>query len=293
MRKGIMLALAATVVTSIAAPSAAYYLSKPDDDALGSTLRGYGFLPIQPPSNLMNVGSLYYVDSAARTFRAICEVTKADIEGAVITSRSWDVRENLERNGHFTTGVTVDLGSLFGGGGDDDNHYVEKVHSSLTDIVIEELPLGASWLIFAKIMEKPECSKIAKEFVSGDGYVCQGQMLLQATAEFKLDLDAQNKLGTKAKVSADNVKDAVKLAVEAQSDQTVVERSGRLFSGSALQYGVSMNPTCLAPPTARFRRVLPRSAWDRFVNFVLLDIVEPLLPAEADQTEVADARAAK
>src|SRR6266704_1542981 len=56
-----MLALAATV-TTVAVPAAAYYLTKPGDDPLGDTLRQYGFVPINPPPNLMNVGSLYCVD---------------------------------------------------------------------------------------------------------------------------------------------------------------------------------------------------------------------------------------
>jgi hypothetical protein len=44
-----------------------------------------------------------------------------------------------------------------------------------------------------------------------------------------------------------------------------------------------MNPTCLSPSTGRFRRTLPRTAFDRIVNFVLFRIVEPLFPAEPAQ----------
>jgi hypothetical protein len=117
--------------------------------------------------------------------------------------------------------------------------------------------------------------------------VCQGQRILQATAEYKLDLDENSQLGTHAK--AENVKGSVKQAIESQSQQSVVERDGRLFAGKALQYGVSMNPTCLAPPHARFQRVLPRTRWDRVVNFVLFDILEPILPTKLDNTETAQA----
>lgn len=38
-----------------------YYLSRPSSDKLGDTLKSLGYLPINPPSNLMNLGSLYYV----------------------------------------------------------------------------------------------------------------------------------------------------------------------------------------------------------------------------------------
>ena len=288
MRKTMLLALAA-IAASVAVPAAAYYLTKPGDDALGATLRSYGFLPINPPSNLMNVGSLYYVDAAARSFTPICDVPKADIDILVTRSRSWDMEETLERNGNFATNVKVDFKSVVKGSGDADKNYVRKVHASLTEIVLEEIPLGPSWLIFGKMMTRPECSKIAMDYVYAGGYVCQGQKLLQATAEFKLNLDANSKLATEAKVASDEVKDTVKLAIEAQSNQAVVVREGRLFAGKALQYGVLMNPTCLAPPHARFRRVLPRTVWDRAVNFLLFNVIEPILPARPDDTQVAQA----
>jgi hypothetical protein len=279
-----MLALAATVTTA-AVPPAAYYWTRPSDDPLGDTLRGYGFVPINPPSNLMNVGSLYYVDSAVKDFKAICHAEKDDLEDSVVSSRSWEMQETLERNGRFATGVQVDVGWLLNGGVD--KNYVVKVHSSLTDIVLEEIPLGPNWLIFAKLMEKPQCSQVAMRYIHAGGYVCQGQKILQATAEFKLDRDAQSKLAANAEATADDIKDIVKLAVESQSDQTVVDKEGRLFAGTALKYGVSMNPICLAPPDGRFQRVLPHTALGRVTNFVLFNIVEPILPAKPDRLEVA------
>jgi hypothetical protein len=279
-----MLALAATVTTA-AVPSAAYYWTKPSDDPLGDTLREYGFVPINPPSNLMNVGSLYYVDSEVKDFKTICHAEKADLEDSVVSSRSWEMQESLERNGRFATGVKVDVGWLLKGSVD--KNYVVKVHSSLTDIVLEEIPLGPNWLIFAKLMEKPECSQVAMRYIHAGGYVCQGQKILQATAEFKLDRDAQSKLAANAQATADDIKDIVKLAVESQSDQAVVDKEGRLFAGTALKYGVSMNPICLAPPNGRFQRVLPHTALGRVTNFVLFNIVEPILPAKPDRLEVA------
>lgn len=284
MRKMTMLAIAATVMT-VAVPAMAYYLTSPSEDPLGDTLRQYEFVPINPPSNLMNVGSLYYVNSEVKDFKAICHADKADIEDSVVSSRSWEMQESLERKGRFATGVKVDVGWLLNDSVD--KNYVVRVHSSLTDIVLEEIPLGPNWSIFAKLMEKPECSQVAMRYIHAGGYVCQGQKILQATAEFKLDRDAQNKLAANAKATADNIKDIVKLAVESQSDQTVVDKEGRLFAGTALKYGVSINPICLAPPTGRFQRVLPHTALGRVTNFVLFNIVEPILPAKPDRLEVA------
>jgi hypothetical protein len=280
-----MLALAATVTTT-AVPAAAYYwTTSRSEDPLGDTLRNYGFVPINPPSNLMNVGSLYYVDSRVKDFRAICNAEKADLEGSVVSSPSWEMQESLERNGRFATGVKVDVGWLLNGGLD--NNYVVKVHSSLTDVRLEEIPLGSNWLIFAKLMEKPHCNEVAMRYIHAGGYVCQGQKILHATAEFKLDRDAQSKLAASSKVAADNIKDIVKLAVESQSEQAVVEKDGRLFAGTALEYGVSMTPICLAPPNGRFQRILPQTALGRVANFVLFNIVEPILPAKPDRVEVA------
>ena len=285
MRTMTMLVLAATVTTT-AVPAAAYYWTTgQSDDLLGGTLRAYGFVPIRPPSNLMNVGSLYYVDSRVKDFKAICNAEEDDLKDSVVSSRSWEMQENLERNGRFATGVKVDVGWLVNGGVDKD--YVVKVHSSLTDILLEEIPLGSNWLIFAKLMKKPQCSEVALRYINAGGYVCQGQKILHATAEFKLDRDAQNRLAAGSKATVDNVRDIVKLAVESQSEQAVVEKDGRLFAGTALEYGVSMNPICLAPPDGRFQRILPQTALGRVANFVLFNIVEPILPAKPDPLEVA------
>jgi hypothetical protein len=92
-----ILALAA-IVTTVAVPAGAYYLTTPRNDPLGDTLRGYGFVPINPPSNLINVGSLYYVDSGVKEFTTICNAEISDLENAVVSSRSWQMQESLERN---------------------------------------------------------------------------------------------------------------------------------------------------------------------------------------------------
>ena len=83
------------------------------------------------------------------------------------------------------------------------------------------------------------------------GYVCQVQKTLRATAEIKLDRDVQDRLEANAKVT--DVTGKIKEAIETQTNVSVVERDGRFFTGTALTYGVSMTPTCLAPPTSLFR----------------------------------------
>jgi hypothetical protein len=282
MRRTVFFAIAA-LVTASAVPPAVYYVTKGRGDPLTETLKRYGFLPIMPPSNLMQVGTLYYVNTTVTEFKAICRADKADLLDAVAQSRSWEMQQDLERNGDFATNINVDFKVLIGAhvGG----NYVQKVHASLTDVLIDEITLGANSLIFTKLMEKPECSRVAMQILSEGGYVCQGQKILQATARY--GLDEQNKEQIKTTANADDVKDLLKTAVETQGNQSVVEKDGRLFAGSALNYGISMNPTCLAPSHGHFARVLPSSVIGRVVNFVLFNIVEPILPAKDDRIEVA------
>jgi len=204
--------------------------------------------------------------------QAICHAEKADLEGVVIESRSWEMQEDLETQGRFATDVRVDVGGLFNGGVE--NNYVQKVHYSLTDIVLEEVPLGSNWLIFAKLMEKPNANKVAMQVINAGGYVCQGQKIMRANRRVQARPRHPEQARYNVKPTGE-IKNIVKTAIETQSDQSVVERAGRLFSGAALNYGVSMNPTCLAAagwalparPAAdggrsrrQFRAVQPRRA---------------------------------
>jgi hypothetical protein len=280
MKRTFVLSLA-TMMVGMAVPGAAYYWTKPSSDPLDDTLRAYNFRRINPPSNLMTVGALYYVDPAGKTYTSICPAEKSDLDGQTIVSPTWDMHEEIQRNGRFSTGVTIDFSAVLKG--EMDNSYIQTVHASLTDVVLEEMPLGPNWRIFSKLMEKPECSKMANDLVNAGGYVCQGQKTLQATAEFKLGRDAQNRLAIDGRLTPDEIKHIMKQAIESQAHESVVVREDRLFAGAALKYGILMNPICLSPATGRFRRTLPRTTFDRMVNFVLFRIVEPLFPAEPPQ----------
>ena len=278
MRKTIVAALAMTFA-GVAAPAAAFYwdyLGSASDDALHRTLRGFGYLPLAMPSNLMTVGSLYYVDSDVRFFKAICHAPYDEIKDQITRSRGLRMEETLRRNGQFATGVQVDLGGLFGG--EAAKNYVQNVHSVLSDVILEEIPLGNSRLIFAKLMARPECNEAAMDYIYAGGYVCQGQQTLHATAEFKLDFDRNDKLAIATKVTADKLNDFLKGEIEAKSSQSLVVQHGRLLAGEALKYGVQMNPTCLAPPHSHFARVLPQSTLGRVKNFLLYRVVEPYWP---------------
>jgi hypothetical protein len=270
---------AAVLALTVAVPAIFHVVRFPSRDPLADELRDYGFYPINPPSTLVEVGSLYYVSEDGLSYRAICRAVPADVADVVQISRSVQIQQDLDQKGSFTSDISVDLRSVFDGGVASD--YVQKVHFSLTDITLQEIPLVSNFEIQNKLMHNSACNDAVLQMLQSDGYVCQGQEILLATAEFKLDRATQEKL----KVSADlkpEVNQALKAAIKTQSDQTVVERDGSLYSGSALNYGVEVNPTCLAPPHSHFLRVLPRNRLERFINFVRYRVIEPWLPPTPD-----------
>jgi hypothetical protein len=238
----------------------------------------------------MTVGSLYYVDSEAKRFIPICIANKEDIGESLRSSPSVELQQSLERKGQLTTGISIDIGWLLKGSAD--NNYVVKVNYSLTDVRVDEIALGANGQIFGKLMDQPHCFQTAMRYLHAGGYVCQVTSILSATSEFKLDRDAQSKLATTSDATVNDVKDIMKRAVEAQGKQDVVDKEGRLLSGKALQYGVALTPLCLAPTHSRFSRVVPSTTLGRFWNYVLFNILEPMLPAaKDDELDVAQPHA--
>ena len=287
MRKTYKIALAATFA-AVAVPLAYYYLTMPgDEDPMAATLREFGFVRVPLATKLMNVGSLYYVDAGLRDFKTTCHVDKAELGDDVIVSPGMNIVQDLERKGLLTTGVTVDLSPLVNGAAENNSDYLHAVHLSLTDVVVEELPLDRNSLIYMKLMSDRGCNNTASRYADDAprGYVCQVQKTFNATAEYKLDRDVHDDLKANAKLS--DINGQIKRAMETHGNTNLVERDGRLYSGSALTYGVSMNPTCLAPLTSYFYRVLPQNRFDRFVNFVKFSVLEPLLPASASQPQLA------
>jgi hypothetical protein len=275
--------LAMTV--ALGAGPAAYYATMPNDDPLVETLHEYGLDPIHPPSNLLQVGSLYLVDARTGTYTPICDADKTDLENAVRTSPSFEISNSLEQRGKFTASVKAT--SLFDG--DAGRDYVVRIHSSLTDVELTEIALGTNLTIFQKLMAKSTCAAVAMQFVNANRYVCQGQRILTATAHYRLERDARGQLTARA--SAGDVARLAKAAIQLNSNQSLDAQEGKWFSGSALQYGVSMNPQCMSPKHARYARVLPQTRLQRMWNSFLFNVLEPMLPPTAD-TDEADEPAA-
>jgi hypothetical protein len=275
MRKLAIFTVSAVLVTSAA--SAALYYSSRDagDHQLTGTLRSLGYLPINPPSNLMNLGSLYYVDPEVKFFKTICTADEQDLNGAVIKSPSTRTLADELDSGHFSLGLKLGAGTVGSGGGNVADSFVRKVHYSLTDVQLYEIPLGANQRIYT--MSRRECNNAVLANIYAGGFVCQGQQIMEATVEYDLRING----GTSASATAEagEIANAIKVTAHPNSDVQLTERAGRLATGSALKYGIAMNPTCMAPPHARFQRILPKTRFDRFMNFVKFRLVEPMLPA--------------
>ena len=120
MRKSHFIA-AALVLIALFVPGAWYLTSRPSEDQLNDSLKSYGYLPINPPSNLMSLGSLYYVDPDVRFFKTVCAVEKDDLKDAVAESPSTTTLSDELRSGNYAIGVKLDAETVGSGhGGIDD-----------------------------------------------------------------------------------------------------------------------------------------------------------------------------
>ena len=276
MRKLAVLAVSVLLVTSVAS-GALYYSSRDTGDhQLSDTLRSLGYLPINPPSNLMNLGSLYYVDPQVKFFKTICTADEQDLHDAIIKSPSTRMLADELDSGDFSLGLKLGAGTVGSGGGNVADSFVRRVHFSLTDVQLYEIPLGANQRIYTKLMSRGECNDAVMANIYAGGFVCQGQQIMEATVEYDLRMDGRTSGSSTAE--AGEIADAIKVTAHPNSDVQLTERAGRLVTGSALKYGIAMNPTCMAPPHARFERILPKTGFDRFMNFVKFRLLEPILP---------------
>jgi hypothetical protein len=284
MRKPIVVSVA-VLAAAIIVPLVVSLFHGPSKDPLGDKLHDFGFLPVEPASTLVGVGSLYYVSPDLRRFTAICNADKTDVGGYMNESRSPQIEQSLKQSGSFVANIDVALhprikGSVGRG-------FNQTVHFSLTDVLIDEVTLGDNGLIYAKLMSKPECNQIAMQLLNSDGYVCQGQQILRARAEIETNRSVNEKVAGDAGATFGGTSDGAKSQGKTKTDSSLVERQGLPSADAVLTYGVVMTPTCLAPKTARFARTLPTTAFGGTINYVLYHIVEPLLPAPRDEVDVA------
>jgi hypothetical protein len=269
---------AAIVLIATTVPGVWYFSSRPSEDELNHTLRSLGYLPITPPSNLMNLGSLYYVDPDVKFFKTLCSVEKDDLKDAVVESPSTSTLADELHSGNYSIAIKLGAETVGSGHGGIGNKFVTKVHYSLTDVHLYEIALGTNHKIYTKLTAQEDCNKAVLDYINAGGYVCQGQQILEATVEYDLKLEGGRTIETGTQTDPTTVARALKVATHADTNAELDEKSGRLVTGTALKYGIAMNPTCLTPLTGRFQRTLPRSKFDRFMNFAKFRLIEPILP---------------
>ena len=136
---------------------------------LRRTLRGLGFIPFTPPSNLVSVGhstTLIPKRASSRPSVMLRRLTSRVPSSYRRAQRSSPTNYILGR-----TGVRVDLEWLMKG--DVNKNYQINVHYSLTDVVVHEISIGNNRRVFSKMMAKRECNEAVMDLIDAGGYVCQ------------------------------------------------------------------------------------------------------------------------
>lgn len=269
--------LAAVAVLSV--PLVAYFIPGSGGDPLDQTIGNYGFRPSNPPSDLMDIGSLYYVSADGRFFTSVCHADEADVKGMTKHSNSvqLDVVDRLNQG--VVAGVKSSLLKLLGtasSGGNQTEHFV------LTDVSLDEISLEDIGEIYQKMLNKPDCNRAVATYVRADGYVCQEQKIMRA-ARFKLDKEIEWSHANKGTVNAGGV--ILKTQGEAEGSIVTQEQSAP-DATALLTLGVAMAPLCMAPEDSRFPRQPPNGRWDQAYNFMLFRFVEPaltLFPTHRDE----------
>lgn len=234
--------------------------------ALERTLEDIGFYPVRPPSTLVAPGSIYHVSRNGKFYRLMCQADEEDINRVLVRSPSEEVVARELQNVKYT--LETDQAQLINAKLDGD--IVESVDYSLRDVQLLEIPLEKNREIFIKLAQRPSCRDEVAEYLDRGELVCQGQSVLRATVEFRLT--AKGKNGAGAKLSADKVP-AVKEALEATVNATLDFDQGRFVSGTALHYGVKVNPICVTRPADRWPRRVPRNVFDQVAYFVRLNLL--------------------
>jgi hypothetical protein len=278
----------ALVLTALLAlvPGIYFFDKLSPDHELEKTLKEMGFLPVNPPSNLLGIGSLFHVDPKVKFFRTVCRADPTYVETVVVDSPGIKMLADVLERGTYALDLKLDLSAIVRGNAKAADEFSRKVKFTLSDVKLFELDLRNSRYIFDKMLEDKYCEQAVREVLNASGYVCQGQGILQASAEYSINAEeatnADAEIEPAKEILKEAIKDAVKDAVREQQKVTVVEKSGRLQTGSSLHYGIVMNPTCIAPRNAVFARILPKNAFERATNFVKLRVVEPLIRRDED-----------
>jgi hypothetical protein len=256
------------VAAAVAAIPAVYLLTMVGSsrNALDRSLWDMGFYPLKPPSTLVGPGSIYHVTRDGKYYVTVCKADQADITPLIERSPSEEmVARELQKGSYSLSadGVKSINARL-------DGDVFESAHYTLSSVSVLEISLANNRAIATRLQENKDCDEAINELLKNREFVCQGQAVLLASAEYRLTSKAGG--GGKVELTPDKVA-TVKAALEANVSSKVQFDRGRFTSGTSLYYGVKVNPTCMASKDARVLPTLPRNAFDRFINFIELDVL--------------------
>jgi hypothetical protein len=206
-----------------------------------------GFYPLSPPSTLVMPGSLYHVSRDGRFYTTICRAEDADVAPYTQTSQApIEVARSLR-------GVTFDLDATTASEVNArlNGNLVSGVQYAFRDVAVLEIPLDRNAEVLVKLTARKPCHEVVQRLLAQGDLVCQGQAVLRATVEYSIVSS-----GDAAAVAA-LVGTTIKAALEGVLKTNVAFENGRLVSGVGLNYGVRVDPVCLALPSDDLPRTLP------------------------------------
>ena len=236
------------------------------DTALDRSLRDVGFYPLKPPSTLVGPGSIYHVSRDGKFYRTICKVDTAEIEAVVERSPSEEMIARELQKANYSLGaepIRAINAKL-------DGDVVASANYTLSSVNVLEVPLERNEEIFIGLTKREACRNTIDRLLQNREFVCQGQSVLLATVEYQVS--SRTVAGGEGRIDAEKAT-TIKAALEATVNAKLDFSHGRFTSGTGLYYGVKVNPYCISRPTDRAPRRLPRTSFDRAMDFVKLDIL--------------------
>jgi len=92
------------------------------------------------------------------------------------------------------------------------------------------------------------------------------RLILTASAKYDADFTDQNDMNGK-----------LKNAIEEKIQSSLTRSQDGTWSGDSLEYGIQMDRLCLTPENAFFSRLLPRTPFERVVDYIKYIILDPVL----------------
>jgi hypothetical protein len=236
------------------------------DTALDRSLRDIGFYPLKPPSTLVGPGSIYHVSRDGKFYRTICKVDPAEVAAVVERSPSEEMIARELQKANYSLGAEPIRAINAKLEGD----VIASANYTLSSVNVLEVPLERNEEIFISLTKREACRNTIDRLLQNREFVCQGQSVLLATVEYQVS----SKTVAAGEGGIDPEKaSTIKAALEATVNAKLDFDQGRFTTGTGLYYGVKVNPYCISRPSDRAPRRLPRSSFDRAMDFVKLDLL--------------------